>query len=263
MKILAIGDACGSLGGEAVRKWLPTLKKEKRIDFTVINGENSADGNGITRESAEMLFACGADVITGGNHSMRRKSAFSLLDENDCVLRPANLEGEAAGKGYCLADLGYTSVAVINLLGRIYLERVAASNPFIAADELIQKARADGAEIIIVDFHAEATSEKRALGFYLDGKISALFGTHTHVQTADDQILKNGTGYITDLGMTGPVDSCLGVKNEIIIDRLKNGARRGLSRQTAERCLTAAFLKLTGASGKTVDTERIYIEERN
>ena len=177
MKILAIGDACGSLGGEAVRKWLPTLKKEKRIDFTVINGENSADGNGITRESAEMLFACGADVITGGNHSMRRKSAFSLLDENDCVLRPANLEGEAAGKGYCLADLGYTSVAVINLLGRIYLERVAASNPFIAADELIQKARADGAEIIIVDFHAEATSEKRALGFYLDGKISALFGT--------------------------------------------------------------------------------------
>ena len=133
MKILAIGDSCGSLGGEAVRKWLPTLKKEKRIDFTVINGENSADGNGITRESAEMLFACGADVITGGNHSMRRKSAFSLLDENDCVLRPANLEGEAAGKGYCLADLGYTSVAVINLLGRIYLERVAASNPFIAA----------------------------------------------------------------------------------------------------------------------------------
>ena len=194
---------------------------------------------------------------------MRRKSAFSLLDENDCVLRPANLEGEAAGKGYCLADLGYTSVAVINLLGRIYLERVAASNPFIAADELIQKARADGAEIIIVDFHAEATSEKRALGFYLDGKISALFGTHTHVQTADDQILKNGTGYITDLGMTGPVDSCLGVKNEIIIDRLKNGGAARFEQADGRKMLNGCIFEIDRASGKTVYTERIYIEERN
>ena len=259
MKILAIGDAGGSLGGEAVRKWLPTLKKEKRIDLTVINGENSADGNGITRESAEMLFACGADVITGGNHSMRRKSAFSLLDENDCVLRPANLEGEAAGKGYCLADLGYTSVAVINLLGRIYLERVAASNPFIAADELIQKARADGAEIIIVDFHAEATSEKRALGFYLDGKISALFGTHTHVQTADDQILKNGTGYITDLGMTGPVDSCLGVKNEIIIDRLKNGGAARFEQADGRKMLNGCIFEIDPQNGRCLRAESVRL----
>ena len=263
MKILAIGDVCGSLGCEAVRKWLPALKKEKKIDFTVINGENSADGNGITPESAEMLFACGADVITGGNHSMRRKSAYSMLDENDCVLRPANLAGDAAGKGYCLADLGYTTVAVINLLGRVYLDRVAASNPFIAADELIQKAWADGAKIIIVDFHAEATSEKRAIGFYLDGKISALFGTHTHVQTADSQILKNGTGYITDLGMTGPADSCLGVKTEIIIDRLKNGGAARFEQADGRKMLNGCIFEIDRASGKTVGTERIYIEERN
>ena len=143
MKILFIGDVVGDNGRELLLKRLPAIKKEYSCDVCIVNGENSNEsGTGMTKADADDIFAAGADVITGGNHSMRRKSAFSLLDENDCVLRPANLEGEAAGKGYCLADLGYTSVAVINLLGRIYLERVAASNPFITADELIQKARA-------------------------------------------------------------------------------------------------------------------------
>ena len=222
MRVLAIGDVCGSIGCNTVRKILPLLKKELNIDFTVINGENSADGNGITPHSAEMLFSCGADVITGGNHSLRRKEICTMMEENKFLLRPDNFPDELSGSGYCLVDCGYTNVAVINLLGNIYLDNLNASSPFDKADALIERAKSDGAKIILVDFHAEATSEKRALGLYLNGKVSAVFGTHTHVQTNDAQILPNGTGYITDLGMTGPIQSVLGVKSSIIISRLKD-----------------------------------------
>ncbi len=222
MKILAIGDVCGSIGCEAVRRLLPKIKKEHGIDFVVINGENSADGNGITPFSAEMLFACGADVITGGNHSLKRKEICSMLEENYFLLRPDNLPNDLAGNGYCTVDCGFLTVAVINLSGTIYLDSLNASSPFDTADRLIAHAKQSGAKIILVDFHAEATSEKRALGLYLDGKVSAFWGTHTHVQTNDAQILPNGTGYITDLGMTGPVQSVLGVKSSIIISRLKD-----------------------------------------
>lgn len=222
MKVLAIGDVCGSIGCNTLRKTLPNLKKQLNIDFTVINGENSADGNGITPESADMLFSCGADVITGGNHSLRRKEIQEMTEENRFLLRPHNLSEELPGKGYCLVDCGYTLVAVINLSGKVYLDSLAASCPFEQADILIEQAKKDCAKIILVDFHAEATSEKRALGIYLDGKVSAFWGTHTHVQTNDAQILPNGTGYITDLGMTGPIQSVLGVKSSIIISRFKN-----------------------------------------
>ena len=222
MRILAIGDVCGSIGCDTVRRLLPDLKKEKNIDFVVINGENSADGNGITPSSAQMLFSYGADVITGGNHSLKRKEICSMMEENYFLLRPDNLPEELSGSGYCLVDCGYVSVAVINLSGTIYLERLNAASPYEYADRLIEQAKKDGAKIILVDFHAEATSEKRALGIYLDSKVSAVFGTHTHVQTNDAQILPQGTGYITDLGMTGPIDSVLGVKSSIIISRLKD-----------------------------------------
>ncbi len=222
MRILTIGDVCGSIGCNTVRRLLPKIKKEYNIDFTVINGENSADGNGITPGSAEMLFSCGADVITGGNHSLKRKEICSMMEENYFLLRPDNLPEELSGSGYCLVDCGFVSVAVINLSGTIYLENLNASSPFAKADALIEHAKEEGAKIILVDFHAEATSEKRALGIYLDGKVSALWGTHTHVQTNDAQILPNGTGYITDLGMTGPIQSVLGVKSDIIISRLKD-----------------------------------------
>ena len=222
MRILAIGDVCGSIGCNTVRQILPKLKKELNIDFTVINGENSADGNGITPSSAEMLFSCGADVITGGNHSLRRREICSMMEENYFLLRPDNLPEELSGSGYCLVDCGYTNVAVINLSGTVYLDSLNATSPFEKADALIEHAKSQGAKIILVDFHAEATSEKRALGIYLDGRISALWGTHTHVQTNDAQILPHGTGYITDLGMTGPIQSVLGVKSSIIISRLKD-----------------------------------------
>lgn len=259
MRLLAVGDVCGVSGCEEIRKRLPQLKKEKKIDVVIINGENSADGNGITPYSADFLFACGADVITGGNHSLRRKEIFPLLDSNDFLLRPDNLPDAEYGKGYCLADFGSFSMAVINLSGKIYLDKLGAENPFKRADELIEKAKVDGAKVIVVDFHAEATSEKRALGLYLDGKISAFFGTHTHVQTADEQILPCGTGYITDLGMTGPKNSVLGVKSEIIINRLKDNDLSKFEAADGECILNACIFDIDLSTGKTKQIERIFI----
>ena len=259
MRILAVGDVCGPCGCEVLRRRLPDIKREKKIDAVIVNGENSAEGNGITPQSAEYIFACGADIITGGNHSMRRKEVYTLLDENEFLLRPHNLPQAEFGSGYCFADFGYFSMAVINLSGKIYLENLNAENPFICADMLIERARNDGADIIAVDFHAEATSEKRALGLYLDGKVSAFFGTHTHVQTADEQILPLGTGYITDLGMTGPVNSVLGVKSEIIINRLKANDMSRFEFASGEGRLCGCIFDIDKATAKTVGIERIII----
>ncbi len=262
MRILAVGDVCGFVGCQYVRKILPALKREKAIDMVVINAENSADGNGVTPYSADYLFGVGADVLTGGNHSLRRAEVYDYLDANDFILRPQNLPEAQNGKGYCLVDFGRIQVAVINISGKIYLDRLNASCPFATADELIEKAKADGAKIILVDFHAEATSEKRALGLYLDGKVSAFFGTHTHVQTADSQILPNGTGYITDLGMTGTIDSVLGVKKEIIINRLKSNDMSKFELADGDCMLSGCIFEIDEKSGKTVDIERIYIERK-
>ncbi|MBR2043128.1 MAG: TIGR00282 family metallophosphoesterase [Clostridia bacterium] len=261
MRILAIGDVCGSIGCNTVRRLLPKVKKDYNIDFTVINGENSADGNGITPSSAEMLFACGADVITGGNHSLRRKEICSLMEENYFLLRPDNLPEELSGSGYCLVDCGFASIAVINLSGTVYLDSLNASSPFTKADALIEHAKEDGAKIILVDFHAEATSEKRALGIYLDGKASAVFGTHTHVQTNDAQILPNGTGYITDLGMTGPIQSVLGVKSSIIISRLKDkNTTEKFVLADGECMLNGCIFDIDPVSGLTKSVELINLK---
>ncbi len=259
MKILAIGDVCGTAGSEKLKKVLPRLKKEYGVDFTVVNGENSADGNGISPASADMIFSAGADVITGGNHTLRRRDIHNLLDENERLLRPDNFSRAEFGHGYCLVDMGYCSVAVINLSGIVYLERLEASNPFLAADKLIERAQKDSASIILVDFHAEATSEKRALGFYLDGKVTALFGTHTHVQTNDAEILPNGTAYITDLGMTGPKDSVLGVDKNIIIDRLRNNSTGRFSLADSPCKLEGILITVDRNTKKATDIEIIKI----
>lgn len=259
MRLLAVGDVCGVLGCEEIRKRLPDIKKKNNIDAVIINGENSAEGNGITPYSADFLFSCGADVITGGNHSLRRKEVFNLLDSNPFLLRPHNLPDAEYGKGYAVVDYGSFQMAVINLSGIIYLEKMNAQNPFLIADELINKAKADGVNIIAVDFHAEATSEKRALGFYLDGRVSVFFGTHTHIQTADEQILPKGTGYITDLGMTGPKNSVLGVKSEIIINRLKDNDFSKFEAADGECILNACIFEIDNRSGKSLSVERIYI----
>lgn len=215
VNILCIGDVVGTVGLQFLREKLPALKKVKGVDLVVCNGENSADGNGLTPASLNHLFDSGVDVVTTGNHSFRRKESFELYDACEALLRPANFPPAAPGRGLCIADLGRVRVAVINLIGTLYLE--SNRSPFETLDELLKAP--DLPRICIVDFHAEATGEKRALGFYADGKVTALFGTHTHVQTADEAVLPHGTGYITDAGMTGAIDSVLGVKPEISIHR--------------------------------------------
>lgn len=259
MRVLCIGDVCGVDGCNAVMRIVPKLKRELCADFIIMNGENSAEGNGITPESADLLFSAGADVITGGNHSLRRNEIYEMLDSNRYLLRPQNIEAEYGG-GYALCDLGKYKAAVINLSGQIYMERQKAENAFVFAEKLVTKANDDGARFIFLDFHAEATSEKRAMGFFLDGKVSAVFGTHTHVQTADEQILPCGTGYITDLGMTGVIDSILGVEKQIIINRLKSGGSEKFIQAMGKSMLNGCFFELDDTTGLCVDVQRIYRE---
>ncbi len=261
MKILAVGDVCAPDGCDFALRIIPRIKHKEKINFVIVNGENSAAGNGITPESADVLFAAGADVITGGNHTLRRKEFYDTLDTNPFVLRPHNLKEAEAGSGYCLMDMGKYIIAVINLSGQIYLERVNADNPFKCVDALIEQAKSDGARYIFVDFHAEATSEKRAMGFYLDGKVSAVFGTHTHVQTADAQVLPKGTGYITDLGMTGVINSVLGVKNDIIINRLKENDMSRFEQASGDCMLNGCIFDIDENTGLTQNVQSIYITD--
>lgn len=232
---------------------LPGLKKEFSADLTIVNGENSAIGNGILPQSAKFIFDCGADVITLGNHSLRRPEIYSFLDENEYIIRPANYHKSAPGRGMTIIDKGYIRIAVINLQGAVYLDPIR--NPFDIIDGLIEKANEENCKIIILDFHAEATSEKRAMGYYIDGKMSAVFGTHTHVQTSDNQILPNGTGYITDIGMTGPLHSVLGVSTEIAIEKLRTGLPVRFKNEDGPCVIEGCLFDIDNKTGKTVGTE--------
>lgn len=216
MNILCIGDVVSSTGCEHLRSKLPELKKLKAIDLVIANGENSAVGNGVSPSSADFLFDSGVDIITLGNHTYRRREIYDYLDEHENIIRPANFHETSPGKGVCIYDMGRTSVCVINLMGTTFMDPLA--NPFDTLESILA---GDLPKIKIVDFHAEATGEKRAFGFFADGRVSAVFGTHTHVPTADEALLPNGTGYITDVGMTGTIESALGVKPELIIKRMR------------------------------------------
>jgi metallophosphoesterase (TIGR00282 family) len=215
-----IGDVVGSAGCEKLRKHLPELKRKYQIDLTVVNGENSADGNGILPVSADHIFQSGADVITGGNHSFRRREIYDRYEKDEFLLRPANYPDSAPGSGLCIVDKGRFQAGVISLMGEVYLQSTRC--PFTLADDLIKKAKDMGCKVILVDIHAEATGEKKALGYYLDGKVTAVVGTHTHVQTADARLLPRSTAYITDVGMCGPFESVLGVKPELSIALMKD-----------------------------------------
>ncbi len=211
MKILALGDVVGEIGIRAVCQHLSLLKQEYGARFTVINGEN-ADMVGITPSQADSLFKAGADVITLGNHTWGKRQIAPYIESEPALLRPANVPGAAPGNGYGIFDAFGKRALVINLLGRCNIT-FGADNPFFAADAILKQL--DGQyDFAICDFHAEATSEKQALGFYLDGRISALWGTHTHVQTADEKVLPSGTGFICDLGMCGAYNSVIGTAPE-------------------------------------------------
>lgn len=254
MIILAIGDVVGAPGSEYLRRRLPTIKKQYCVDFCIANGENSAPGNGITPDSADFLFACGVDLITTGNHVFRRREIYERLDNCRDIIRPANYHAGNPGKGIAVADMGSVKIGVINLAGNAFMD---GENPFTAVDKCLEEI--SDCRIKLVDFHAEATGEKRALGFYLDGKVSAVFGTHTHVQTADEQILPNGTGYITDLGMVGTVQSVLGVAPQNIITKLRTGMPVRFENNDGEGMLCGCIFDIDKQSGKTIEVQRINI----
>lgn len=217
MKILAIGDVVGTEGCRYLREMLPNVKKKHDVDFVIANGENAAPGNGITPGSAKFLFESGIDVITGGNHTFRRREIQAYLREKPRLLRPANFPtANVPGSGVCAVETPKGRVVVVNLLGTVFMD--SRPCPFHEMDKIL--AGLKPSDIVVVDLHAEATSEKRALGFYLDGRVAAVFGTHTHVPTADATVLPNGTGYLTDAGMTGVIHSCLGVVPKLVISRI-------------------------------------------
>ncbi|MDE6936252.1 MAG: YmdB family metallophosphoesterase [Oscillospiraceae bacterium] len=252
--ILAIGDVVGEQGLEHLERHLRTLKKLKDIHFTVVNGEN-ASGVGITPEQAERLYRAGADVITLGNHTFGKTQIAGQLEEDPCLLRPANFTGRAPGKGWGVYECGRIQIGVMSLIGRCGLD-FNADNPFTTAAKLL---REDRPALTLVDFHAEATSEKLAMGYYLDGRISALWGTHTHVPTADGQILPKGTGYLTDLGMTGPVTSVLGIRPEQSVEMFLGGLPGRYQVAPGPCKMQGAVFSLDSENGLCLDVEQVDI----
>jgi len=256
MTVLAIGDVVGPTGREFLKDRLPGIKRQMAVDLCIVNGENSGPNNGIDIESAEDLYMAGADVITTGNHVWQRREVYDFLDENPYIIRPANYPPGCPGKGYTIVDCKRDKVLVINLLGTAFLEPL--ESPFLVVDRILKEVR-DEAKFCIVDMHAEATSEKQAMGFYLDGRASALFGTHTHVQTADEQILPKGLGYISDVGMTGPTLSVLGLDPEMVLKKFTTAMpqRFSISKNPVQMC--AVLFEMDEASGKTIKIQRLAI----
>jgi metallophosphoesterase (TIGR00282 family) len=216
MNILFVGDVVGSLGRDMIKEYVPKLKEKFRPQITIINGENAAGGKGITEMIYRSFLEAGAQAVTLGNHTWDNKEIFDFIDEAKYLVRPANFPSGNPGNGIVYLKYNAIEVAIISLQGRTFLPAIDC--PFRKADELIQEAR-KRTPIIFVDFHAEATSEKQAMGWYLDGRVSAVIGTHTHVQTADHRILSEGTAYMSDVGMTGPYDGILGVEREAVLKR--------------------------------------------
>ena len=251
-RVLAVGDVVGEPGLRHLERHLRPLQKLKNIAFTVVNGEN-ASGVGLTEEQAWRIRDAGADAVTLGNHAFGKTQIAACLDETSWLLRPANLSGRAPGHGCEIFDLGGVRIRVLNLIGRCDLSW-GADNPFTVADRNLERGEA---ELTLVDFHAEATSEKLAMGYYLDGRVSALWGTHTHVPTADERVMPKGTGYITDLGMTGPVESVLGIEPAQSVESFLGGLP-GRYRPAAGPCkLQGAVFTLDGSTGRCTGVERI------
>jgi hypothetical protein len=255
MKILFIGDIVGRPGRDAIRQLLPGLKKEYNLEFVIANAENAAGGSGITAKVAEELFEAGIDVLTSGDHIWKKREIFEIINQEERILRPVNFPAGAPGRGFAaFKTKGNLKVGVINVNGRVFME--ALDCPFrmsLAAVEALAKET----KIIIVDIHAEATSEKVALGWYLDGKVSGVLGTHTHIQTADERILPKGTAYITDVGMTGPHDSVIGRRIEDVLERFVTQVPVRFEVAQENIQLQAALLDIDEDMGKANSIVRI------
>ena len=253
-RVLTVGDVVGSAGLNFLGKRLRSLKKEKKIDFCIVNGEN-ASMVGMTPRQADTIFLAGADVITLGNHVWNRREIVPYLEESVYVLRPANLSPQLPGVGWHVYDTAAGPLAVVNLVGRCGMD-FGPQNPFLLIEQILPKLKT---KRILVEIHAEATSEKLAMGWLLDGRVSAVYGTHTHVPTADLQILPKGSGYVTDLGMTGPRDSVLGVNPAQSIATFRGDLGSRYEQAPGPCKLEGAIFTLDAASGRTVAAERVFL----
>ena len=256
MKILAVGDIVGSAGVNELKLRLKNIKEKDNIDFVIVNGENSAEGMGITEKNFKDITSQGVNVVTMGNHTWGKKDIFKFIDDPRNI-RPANYPEGVVGKGYNIYEKKKKKIAVINLMGRVDIN-ILTENPFLKAKKIIEKIQ-NQVDIIIIDFHAEATAEKIALGYYLDGKVTAIFGTHTHVQTADEKILPNGTGYITDIGMTGPEHSVIGMDVKASIKRFETTLPERYRIAEGKCIFNGVIFDIDDNTSKVKDIKRIYM----
>lgn len=263
MNILFIGDIMGRCGRNALFETLWNIKDEYNIDYTVANGENASGGLGMNAKGYEELCRAGVDFFTMGNHTFSKKEIIKLFENGENIVRPANLSEKMPGDGMAIVNTPKGKIAIINLIGRIYIDEKNLS-PFSVADELIKKAK-EKTNVILIDFHAEATSEKEALGYYLDGRVSALLGTHTHIQTADERILPGGTAYITDVGRTGARDSVLGLDKNAAIERFTlppETKKLPFSVATGKYQVCAVAVNIDENNGKAREIRRLCVLQK-
>ena len=255
MKILAIGDIVGDSGLRKLKELLPTIQEKENIDFTVVNAENTSGGMGLNERDFYALQKMKINCLTMGNHTWGKKDIFSFIDSSSLIIRPANYSKGLPGKGYNIYKCKDKKIAVINLIGRTDMN-ILSENPFLVADELVEKLNKE-TDIIIIDFHAEATAEKIAMKHYLDGRVNIIFGTHTHVQTADEEITSRGTGYITDLGMTGPKKSVIGMEVSASIKRFLTSLPERYKLAEGDTTLNGCVFEIDDDTCKTIEIYRI------
>ncbi|MEG6615679.1 TIGR00282 family metallophosphoesterase [Peptococcaceae bacterium 1198_IL3148] len=255
MRILMIGDIVGRAGRRAVKDCVPSIRNDFNVDFVIANGENAAGGNGITKAIANELFSYGVDMMTMGNHVWNQREIFTYIAKENRIIRPANYPPGTPGNGYNLYSVSGIKVAVINISGRVFMPEMDC--PFRKVDEILLDV-GQQTKVIVVDFHAEATSEKVAMGWHLASRVTAVVGTHTHVQTADERILPGGTAYITDLGMTGPRDSVIGVQKDIILKKFKTGLPQRFEVANTDYQFNAVLIDIDELTGEATNITRIY-----
>ena len=255
MNILAVGDLIGTAGIKELKFVLNQIKEKEKIDFVIVNAENSAEGMGITSRNFEEILEANVDVLTMGNHTWGKKDIFKFIDHPK-LIRPANYPKGVVGKGYNTYEKNNKKIAVINLIGRVDMN-ILSENPFIIVNEIVENIK-NKVDIIIVDFHAEATAEKIAMGYFLDGKVTAIYGTHTHVQTADEKILPNKTAYITDIGMTGPKNSVIGMDIEASLKRFVTTLPEKYKIATGKNIFNGVIFEIDEKTNNVVNIRRIY-----
>lgn len=259
MRILMVGDVFGRSGRRAFVEHTAKIKAEKNIDIVVVNGENSAHGKGLSNSTFNTLLSGGADIVTTGNHVWDNRDILNIIDREPFLLRPANYPANTPGKGFCIFPYRAKNIGVINLQGRVFMHQLDC--PFTCATEILHEIARE-CDIILVDFHAEATSEKMALAYFLDGKVTAVVGTHTHVQTADERFLPNGTAYITDLGMVGAIDSIIGVKPESVVEQFTTCRNTKFEPAEGVCVYCGLIIDIDDKNNRAVNIERIQIVEK-